>query len=211
MRYHGNLVFDIQPIASPAKDPLLFPTSLDTFQPKCEASRTATLFQAVLDTLPTARSIHTKDKTYWRHTYDYARSCAGIQTYQDMKEVLLFNCDGEIMDGSITTPYFFRNGRWVTPQNSCGGQIGTTRRWAIDQGLCTLGIIPADSLRHDEVIWLSNSVKGFFTARFVQVSGGCKPPSYRSSSLSSASTAVATPISESVPDLIPHLSPKANL
>lgn len=200
LKYHGNLNISVEPIISRHKNPLLFPTTLDIYQNRTsEASETSSIFKTVLDVLPTAKSVQTKNKTENRTTYNYARACAGIQSYQDAKEVLLFNADGEIMDGSITTPYFLRNGKWVTPSNSCGGQLGTTRHWALDQGICGLDIIKADSLRHDEIIWLSNSVKGFFTARFVAHNGRCSPPSYRSSSISSSLTAVETPTSECSP------------
>lgn len=108
--------------------------------------------------------------------------------------------------GSITTPYFYRNGKWVTPAISCGGQEGTTRRWAVQEEIACYGVIKADTLRHGEVIWLSNAVKGFFTAQFVENTGGCGPPGYRSSSTSSSSssdsssiTAVGTPDSEYSP------------
>lgn len=117
--------------------------------------------------------------------YDYARQAAGIQSYQDAKEVLLFNLDHEIMDASITTPYFYRpqlcpknSSGWITPENRCGGQMGTTRRWALDQGLCSMGVVQMESLRHGEVVWLSNAVKGFWTARYVECGGRCKGPGF---------------------------------
>lgn len=138
--------------------------------------------------------MYTRDKTYYRTMYDYARQCASIQSYQDAKEVLLFNKENQIMDGSITTPYFFRNDTWVTPHTDCGGQQGTTRRWALDQGLCIAGIIEKRSLRHNEIIWLSNGVKGFFTARIVATDGCVRKPSYdsRSTSTSCSSSEMIT-------------------
>ena len=69
----------------------------------------------------------------------------------DPREVLLVNEDGLVMEGSISTCYFWRGGRWVTPVVSApytevdaatgpggsgpdpgsGGNDGTTRRWAL--------------------------------------------------------------------------------
>lgn len=198
LKYHGNIEINVSPDVSPYKKPLLYPTTLELFGHKHDASLRSGIYKAVLDALPTNKSLHTKAKTEWRSMYDYARVSAGIQSFQDAKEVLLFNAEGEIMDGSITTPYFYRNGRWITPHISCGGQAGVTRRWAVDQGLCNFGVIHVDSLRHDEVIWLSNAVKGFFTARFVACPDRCTAPSFRSkwSVSSGASTAVDTPISD---------------
>ena len=76
-------------------------------------------------------------------------------------EVLLRNVSGEITEGTITTPYFYRDGIWVTPKRSCGGNLGTTRRWALMNGLAAEGLIMASSLSNQEVIWLSNGVRGF--------------------------------------------------
>lgn len=74
--------------------------------------------------------------------YDAARKRAHIDVPSAKQEVLLVNVmDGSIMEGSITTPYFFRNGRWVTPPVKAwyeagadsGGNDGTSRRWALER------------------------------------------------------------------------------
>lgn len=45
------------------------------------------------------------------------------------------------------------------------------------------GFVPCDSLRHGEIIWLSNGVKGFFTARIIKETDGIsRTPSYDSRS-----------------------------
>ena len=99
------------------------------------------LFEVLVDAQNTAASAFTHYKTTHRPMYDGARSRARIEV-TDVKEVLLVNAaDGTIMEGSITTPYFWRNGRWVTPPvpsnfshgQGSGGQEGTTRRWALER------------------------------------------------------------------------------
>jgi 4-amino-4-deoxychorismate lyase len=168
----------VEPIMT-KKQPLLFPTTLD-LNKQSPALQTP-IFKAVLDVLPTRTTTFTRDKTHYRTMYNYARQCAGIQSYQDAKEVVLFNRDNQVMDGSITTPYFYRNGRWTTPHQDCGGQQGTTRRWALDQGICHADTIDISSIKHNEIIWLSNGVKGFFTARFVACNDRlARTPSYES-------------------------------
>lgn len=169
------------------RTPLLFPETLDLNKQTHMAGTKKPIFKAVLDVLPTRNTTYTRDKTYYRTMYNYARHCAGIQSYQDAKEVLLYNKDWFVMDGSITTPYFYRDGKWITPHTECGGQQGTTRRWAIDHGLCTAGFVPRESLRRGEIIWLSNGVKGFFTARILISSDISRPPSFDSTSGSEAS------------------------
>ena len=65
------------------------------------------------------------------------------------------------MEGCISTLYFKRDGYWYTPQESCGGNHGTTRRWAVMRGLCMVGVIQIDSVQDGDIIVLSNGAKGF--------------------------------------------------
>lgn len=95
----------------------------------------------LLDDANLARSEFTHFKTTKRAMYDSARQRAGI-TPTDQKEVLIVNQeDGSVMEGTTTTPYFWREGRWVTPpvsskfslEDGSGGQDGTSRRWALER------------------------------------------------------------------------------
>ena len=97
--------------------------------------------QVVIDSVQTIRSEFTHFKTSKRNIYNLARQRAKIAT-ADNKEILMVNAEGGlIMEGSVTTPYFWRNGRWVTPPVSqgydrrigSGGQDGTSRRWALER------------------------------------------------------------------------------
>lgn len=147
--------------SAPAKQiaqPLLFPTSfaIDSKPP----------WNVVMDSQTTDLSPATSFKTSDREMYNRAREAAGISGPTHTKEVLLYNTDGLIMDGSITTPYLFREERWVTPPKSSGGQQGVTRRWALQQGLCSEGTVPRNSMKDGETIWLSNAFRGFFPAVF---------------------------------------------
>jgi 4-amino-4-deoxychorismate lyase len=98
-------------------------------------------YEVTVDVDKTSSSPYTHYKTTRRQMYDAARKRAGI-TGPELKEVLLVNSDsGVIMDGSISTVYFWRNGRWVTPpvppkygkESGSGGLDGTTRRWALER------------------------------------------------------------------------------
>ncbi|KAM0276209.1 hypothetical protein ACHAQH_006973 [Verticillium albo-atrum] len=121
----------------------LFPVRLP--EPGVEATEDdpskALVYEVTPDTALTSRSEYTHFKTTQRAMYDGARGRAGIQL-TDPKEVLVINkTDGSVMEGSLTTPYFFRSGRWVTPpvpqkftwESGSGGQDGTTRRWALER------------------------------------------------------------------------------
>ncbi|KAK3359078.1 aminotransferase [Lasiosphaeria hispida] len=130
-------------------------------------------YEVVVADLRTAPSDYTHFKTTKREPYDRARQRAHI-SLPDRKEVLLINeVDGSVMEGSTTTPYFWRNGRWVTPAVSrqsgteswSGGQDGTTRRWVLEKYLAVEDVVPLDSLVHGEECWLSNGARGFMFGR----------------------------------------------
>ncbi|KAF2430173.1 hypothetical protein EJ08DRAFT_679449 [Tothia fuscella] len=114
-----------------------------------------------LDSATTTQSAHTSLKTTHRPHYDASRT-RHVKTMPE--EVLLQNPKGEITEGSLTTPYFFRNGIWVTPpvHDGHGGQRGTTRRWAIEKGLCSREeVVRRESVVDGERVWVSNGVRGF--------------------------------------------------
>ncbi|CAK7269646.1 Aminodeoxychorismate lyase [Sporothrix epigloea] len=147
-------------------------TSEEEVTPLLQALRTAagqTPYEVTLDVDTSLSSQYTHFKTTRRQLYDAARKRAGI-TGPELKEVLLVNSSsGVIMDGSISTVYFWRNGRWVTPpvppkygkESGSGGLDGTTRRWALERKLAVEEEIRADSLQHGEECWMSNGVRGY--------------------------------------------------
>lgn len=108
---------------------------------------------------PVKTSILTRHKTTSRNMYDSARG--NIRTSGRAEEVLLQNENGNVMEGSITTPYFWREGRWITPAEKCGGNLGTTRRWALEKRLAIEGVIAMSTVRYGEMLLLSNGVHGF--------------------------------------------------
>lgn len=125
-----------------------------------------TTWSVFLDTMPTEPTESTMIKTYDRRAYDRARANVGIASFADLKEVLLHRSDSKIFDGSLSTPYVFRHGKWITPTASDGGQQGVTRRWALSRRLAIEGTVQSDALEIGEVILMSNAVKGFFPAVF---------------------------------------------
>jgi 4-amino-4-deoxychorismate lyase len=151
----GRLDITLLPV--PQDLPTLTPTSFDDLP--------VPLWSAVLDDQPTGTDLYTEIKTSHRRAYDRARKNAGLDP-KSTTEVLLYNANSEVIDGSITTLYFYRNNRWVTPQ--CGGLEGTTRRFALENELCSIAdsAVRSDSLCEGETIWLSNAFRGFFAATF---------------------------------------------
>lgn len=114
-------------------------------------------------------SLFTRYKTSDRRVYNKAlallpktpsvsRLPSGLQL---AAEVLIVNERWEIMEGCRFTPYFRRGDKWITPAAVCGGNLGTTRRWALENGLCEEGVVKGGSIKYHEIIVLSNGAKGF--------------------------------------------------
>ncbi|KAK1144489.1 Aminodeoxychorismate lyase [Aspergillus melleus] len=141
------------------------------------SSSSSAPWRVYIDTKPTKPSKFTTHKTTAREDYTSARLRSGIHSPQEQAEVLVVNPEGEIMEGSITTPYFRRRNHvrtdqatgpdWITPPLSSGGNAGTTRRYALAQGFCTEQVIRAADLVDGEECWLSNGVRGFIRGRVV--------------------------------------------
>jgi 4-amino-4-deoxychorismate lyase len=188
-----------------------------------------------LDTSSTPSSPFTLLKTTYRSFYDQSRSRAlPINPLHPMlSEVMLYNEVSEMTEGSMTSLYLFRGGRWVTPpvgvpagefssetlkgsgprseleggakaeigdreeesreegdgrqdegelrkpflgrwghsvrsaKVGAGGQRGTTRRWALGQGMCMEEPVSVDTVEVGEGVWVSNGVRGFGFGRVV--------------------------------------------
>lgn len=136
-----------------------------------QAPSQPSIWRVYVDSQVLVPSAFTTHKTTAREDYAAARVRAGILSPQALEEVLVVNPDGQVMEGSITTPYFRRrpsgsqgtekDREWVTPPLSSGGNAGTTRRYALDQGCCSEKVISAAELVDGEECWLSNGVRGF--------------------------------------------------
>lgn len=97
--------------------------------------------------------------------YDHARTTAGIsQLPPTDTEVLLYNEHGEVTEASVSTVYFWRKGRWVTPEGRCGGNEGTSRALALAEGWCVEEVMRLEEVGRGEVVALSNGVRGFWFA-----------------------------------------------
>lgn len=113
-------------------------------------------------------SLFTRHKTSNRFEYDkaLARLPASpppivINGIQLQIEILIVNDRWEIMEGCRFTPYFRSGDKWITPAAHCGGNLGTTRRWALSKGLCEEGVVQGGSVKDNDIIVLSNGAKGF--------------------------------------------------
>ncbi|KAJ5103690.1 hypothetical protein N7532_004219 [Penicillium argentinense] len=166
----GNGSVDVNPAAAIDLPNLLVPS--------LNQSNSSPIWRVYVDTEPITPSGFTTHKTTARDEYTAARLRAGISSPTETAEVLVFNPNGEIMEGSITTPYFrcrasATSGQesagpaWSTPLLSSGGNAGTSRRYALNHGFCTERIIQKTELVDGEECWLSNGVRGFMRGMVV--------------------------------------------
>ena len=160
----GRLAISSDEVQAVPKD-YLFPSSL---QPPTSGPVDLGIpltWRIYISPIRTVPSPHTKHKTTHRPMYNEARkhipSSDGTLYPGLNAEILMVNQNDEIMEGSITTPYFQRSGLWVTPSSSCGGNLGTTRRWALEKGLSIERTVMRADVKVGELVWLSNGVKGW--------------------------------------------------
>ncbi|KAH8882270.1 hypothetical protein GQ53DRAFT_596493, partial [Thozetella sp. PMI_491] len=131
------------------------------------------VFDVFVDSQPATASVYTRHKTAVRQMYTDSRARAGLESYEEPEEVLLWNKDGLLMEGSISTVFVWRhqgNGGGAgiylaTPPLSSGPNAGATRRYALEKGLCVEEDIKVQELRDGEEIWLSHATYGFFPGR----------------------------------------------
>jgi len=153
----------------------LYPKSLSAL----DSSPGVTAWRVFISPASATPTMFTKHKTTHRDIYDEVRKHIptwAVDTRDPgntgiMPEILLVNTQGEIMEGSITTPYFFRNGIWVTPPATSGGNIGTTRSWALESGVCVEEIVKMRDVEIGESIWLSNGVRGWGLGTVTEIEG----------------------------------------
>lgn len=167
----ANLFPDQLPVPDDAEDPR------SPMEMHVSGLRVSPAYDVYLDKDITCRSEFTHFKTTKREMYDQARQRAGLKPTDTTKEVIIVNhATGLVMEGTLTTPYFWRGGRWVTPpvswyysdERGSGGQNGTTRRWALERDIAFEEEVQASDVADGEGVWLSNGVRGFIFGRIRQ-------------------------------------------
>ena len=104
-------------------------------------------------------------KTTNREIYDNLR-----KDMKDVDEVILYNKNNEITEGTITNVVVEINGKKITPPVSSGLLAGTFREYLLEKGIIYEGIIYIDELKRADQIWLINSLRGWIKAILKNVS-----------------------------------------
>jgi para-aminobenzoate synthetase/4-amino-4-deoxychorismate lyase len=104
--------------------------------------------------------VHSSDvflqhKTTKRGIYDAVKRECDAQT-----DAILINERGEITETSIMNIALLRNGRWITPQVSCGLLPGVMREELLARGQIVEGRIRAEELCDGEGILCFNALRG---------------------------------------------------
>jgi 4-amino-4-deoxychorismate lyase len=148
-------------VSSPALPPL-YPFLLSAGPPPPTSAVEAIIYVAPHTTRASPFTVH---KTVHRPMYAAIRMATGISTAPPTsEEVLLYNEMDQVTEASLSTVYFWRNGQWVTPAGSCGGNHGASRMLALEQAWCVEDVIMRKDVKVDEVIAMSNGVRGFWFA-----------------------------------------------
>jgi len=146
----GSLRAEAYPTASYPFDPLALSTCMPNSKPP------EPILRVVLDTEPMPSSPFTAYKTTCRAHYNAARARAGV--HSPLEEVILFDEEGFMTEGSVRNVAFWRKGRWVSPVR--GGLRGVVRRWLVEGGRVVEGDVKREEVRRGEWVLLSNAVEG---------------------------------------------------
>ncbi|KPI35723.1 uncharacterized protein AB675_1303 [Cyphellophora attinorum] len=148
-------------VSSPALPPL-YSFLLSAGPPPPPSAVEAMIYVAPHTTCASPFTIH---KTIHRPMYNAVRMVTGIAAAPPTsEEVLLYNEKDQVTEASLSTVYFWRNAQWVTPASSCGGNHGASRMLALEQAWCVEDVIMRKDVRVDEVVAMSNGVRGFWFA-----------------------------------------------
>ncbi|ESW95817.1 hypothetical protein KL918_003373 [Ogataea parapolymorpha] len=122
-----------------------------------------------LDSEPTIISPFTSFKSTYRSHYTEARK-RKIPPGAENADVVLFNHADQITETSICNIAVLRNDknpltgeintRWTTPPLSSGCLCGVTRRYLLEKGLISEGVIMKNSIKDGEQVLIFNGIMG---------------------------------------------------
>ena len=108
-----------------------------------------------------SQDIFLRHKTTNRGPYEKARLECDEHT-----DVILTNERDEITETTVMNIAVLRDGRWTTPQESCGVLPGVMRQELLAHGEIVEGVIRAAQLESGEVIRCFNALRGLFDVEF---------------------------------------------
>lgn len=103
-----------------------------------------------------------RHKTTSRGVYERARAAR-----PDVDEVLLWNAEGEVTEGTFTNVVALLDGRRVTPPLGCGLLPGVFRADLVESGEVDERVLTHADLRRVTELWLVNSLREWIPASLV--------------------------------------------
>jgi para-aminobenzoate synthetase/4-amino-4-deoxychorismate lyase len=116
----------------------------------------------------TAEFQETRIKSSARDFYDGERARVSALTGAD--EVIFFNLDSQLCEGSFTSLFIERNGTRLTPALSCGLLPGVLRQDLIETGKVMEAKLTLSDLKTADRIFVGNSLRGLMPAIFIDFS-----------------------------------------
>ena len=102
-------------------------------------------------------------KTTARTLYDTERAAMP----NGVDELIYFNEQDELCEGTITNIFLPRRGKLITPPVDCGLLPGTLRQELIDQGVAVEGILHLEDLKAAKTFYIGNSLRGLIRAKLI--------------------------------------------
>lgn len=105
-------------------------------------------------------------KTSHRSFYDGERTRLRA-LFPNLDEVIFFNTDGQLCEGSFTSLFIEKDGEFLTPPLSAGLLPGILRQQLLSNGGAREAILDKDDLETADAIWLGNSLRGLMRAKLI--------------------------------------------
>lgn len=152
---------------TPSREDLLLGLNMDDRSP-APLSNTSGHWDVYINTKSSLISPFTSFKTTKRDVYNEARKILpGLKPGQE--EVLLFNSQKQLMEGSITNVAIKRktDGKWVTPLLSSGCLCGVTRHYLLRRNYIEEDIIQIKDVSLGDEVLLFNGIMGVVRGKVV--------------------------------------------
>ena len=101
-------------------------------------------------------------KTSHRPVYDAARAALPL----GVDEALLKNAEGHLCEGTITSIFMRREGRFLTPPLSCGLLPGVLRETLLADGRAEEAVLRVDDLQGGQ-LYCGNALRGLIPVRMI--------------------------------------------
>lgn len=126
------------------------------------------VWDVYVDDEPTLISPFTSFKTTYRPHYTKSRQ-NHLPGKRTQEEVLIWNTQQTMMEGSITNFAIKINDKWVTPELACGCLCGVMRHFLLKNGYISENTIRRSEINVGDEILLFNGIMGVVRGKIVSI------------------------------------------